>query len=99
MAQFVLRPLRDARTSIENYAMAAAERHINGDRLLRSGIDSLADFAIALYETARQDFIAMYGEEWAFELETVNRLVVAYEEKTGQLVLQPNEPLAIITVY
>ena len=95
--RFRLRQLRDVRTSIENYAIAAAERHINGDRLMRPAIDSLADFALALYETAKQDFIAMYGDEWAFELETVNRLVVEYQEKSGQVVLQPKEPLAIIT--
>ena len=95
-AQFTLELKRQALTTIEEFALGSVLRHIEGRELLKPDIDSLSDFALAVHEAALTDFKAMYGPDAASE--AIRSLNVAYQPKSRRIVLQPDNPLAVITM-
>ena len=97
-ARFRLDQKRKARTTIELYALSDALNHIEGRELLRPDVRSLADLSIAIYESALNNFIAMYGQEHLVVLSEADRLYIDYQEERQCIILQPGDPLAVITL-
>ncbi|GAB3753980.1 hypothetical protein [Spirosoma pomorum] len=103
MATFKMETLRPWKTTIEAMAVNAASWHINGGFQLRTDIDSLAEFATVLHQAAIDEYYAMYGEK-----PEPKDLVITYQferdkpnpgEVTEQVIIQPDDPLAIITSW
>ena len=95
-ARFTLELKWQAVTMIEQFAVGSLLRHVEGRELLRPDITSLADFALALHEAALTDFKAKYGPDATSE--AIRLLVIAYQQQGGRIVLQPDNPLAVITL-
>lgn len=96
--RFRLKQKRTARTTLEFYALSDALNHIKGRELLRPDIDSLADLSVAIYQSALNNFIAMYGQEHVILLSEADRLNITYQEERQRIVLQPGDALAVITL-
>ncbi len=96
--RFRLEQKRQARTTLELYALSDALNHIEGRELLGPDVRSLVDLCEALYESAINNFIAMYGEEYVIILSEADRLKIDYQEERQRIVLQPADPLAVITL-
>lgn len=95
--------LRPWKTTVEAMAINSASWHINGSFQLRPDIKSLAEFAMVLHEVAIDEYYAMYGEK-----PEPKELVITYQfdqdkpnegESMEQIIIQPDDPLAIITSW
>ncbi len=96
--RFRLKQKRKPRTLLESYALSDALNHIEGRKLLRPDIRTLVDLNEAIYESAINNFIAIYSEEQVIILSEADRLNIDYQQERQRIVLQPADPLAVITL-
>ncbi len=96
--RFQLEQKRKARTTIESYALTDSLNFIEGRPLPRPDIQTLADLGIAIHESAINNFIALYGEQEVIILGGADKFLIDYQAERQRIVLQPGDPLAVITL-